>query len=226
MNLVAVVGAESTGKTTLCQALARTMGGLTFTEPLRQWVLHQGRAPTQGEQAQVLVMQRQSRGRDNRALPIRWVALVFCDSSPLVTAAYSQYYFNDASLFEDALSHHQLCYTATLFCTPDGVPWTPDPGQRDGPDARERVASCLLLSRWIESKQGSHITCLEAVAALFRLTPWFGVSKCLGHLKFVLHQRVFKTVAKRRHQTAKLAWPSTITGSRAAARIGLPRRRC
>lgn len=154
MNLVAVVGAESTGKTTLCQALARTMGGLTFAEPLRQWVLHQGRAPTQDEQAQVLVMQRQAEAEATaraQSTGLRWV---FCDSSPLVTAAYSQYYFNDVSLFEDALSHHQSCYTATLFCTPDGVPWTPDPGQRDGPDAREHVH--LLLSRWIEKVGPNH----------------------------------------------------------------------
>lgn len=168
MNLVAVVGAESTGKTTLCQALARTMGGLTFTEPLRQWVLHQGRAPTQDEQAQVLTMQRQAEAEATaraQSAGLRWV---FCDSSPLVTAAYSQYYFNDASLFEDALSHHQLCYTATLFCTPDGVPWTPDPGQRDGPDARERVHH--LLSRWIESKQVDHTLLVLSGGGAIRLT--------------------------------------------------------
>jgi nicotinamide riboside kinase len=121
------------------------MEGVTFTEPLRQWVLHQGRAPTQDEQAQVLVMQRQAEAEATaraQSAGLRWV---FCDSSPLVTAAYSQYYFNDASLLEDALSHHQSCYTATLFCTPDGVPWTPDPGQRDGPDVREHAH--LLLSK-------------------------------------------------------------------------------
>jgi nicotinamide riboside kinase len=154
VNLVAVVGAESTGKTTLCQALARTMGGLTFAEPLRQWVLHQGRAPTQDEQAQVLVMQRQAEAEATaraQSTGLRWV---FCDSSPLVTAAYSQYYFNDVSLFEDALSHHQSCYTATLFCTPDGVPWTPDPGQRDGPDARERVN--LLIDCWVRQLRFDH----------------------------------------------------------------------
>jgi nicotinamide riboside kinase len=160
VNRVAVVGAESTGKTTLCQALARTMGGLTFAEPLRQWVLHQGRVPTQDEQAQVLVMQRQAEAEATaraQSTGLRWV---FCDSSPLVTAAYSQYYFNDVSLFEDALSHHQSCYTATLFCTPDGVPWTPDPGQRDGPDARERVH--LLLIKHIEKVRPHHMVLILA----------------------------------------------------------------
>jgi nicotinamide riboside kinase len=168
VNRVAVVGAESTGKTTLCQALARTMGGLTFAEPLRQWVLHQGRVPTQDEQAQVLVMQRQAEAEATaraQSTGLRWV---FCDSSPLVTAAYSQYYFNDVSLFEDALSHHQSCYTATLFCTPDGVPWTPDPGQRDGPDAREHVHH--LLSRWIESKQVDHTLLVLSGGGAIRLT--------------------------------------------------------
>ncbi|MFZ9081795.1 MAG: AAA family ATPase, partial [Burkholderiaceae bacterium] len=71
----------------------------------------------------------------------RWI---FFDSAPLVTAAYSQYYFNDTSLHKKAISHHQRCYSATLFCTPQGLDWVAEAGQRDSPEAQMAVHHILL----------------------------------------------------------------------------------
>jgi nicotinamide riboside kinase len=141
---VAVIGAESTGKTTLCQLLAAGLDGLHFEEPLRQWVARKGRPPKQGEQLEIVEAQQQQEllGMQQAiAFEKQWL---FCDSAPLVTAAYSRYYFNDASLDNLASSHHQTNYAATLFCLPQGLDWVAEPGQRDSPKAREAVHQILL----------------------------------------------------------------------------------
>ena len=141
---VAVIGAESTGKTTLCQLLAAGLDGLHFEEPLRQWVARKGRPPRQDEQLEIVEAQQQQEllGMQQAiAFEKRWL---FCDSAPFVTAAYSRYYFNDASLDNLASSHHQANYAATLFCLPQGLDWVAEPGQRDSPKAREAVHQILL----------------------------------------------------------------------------------
>lgn len=141
---VAVIGAESTGKTTLCQLLAAGLDGLHFEEPLRQWVARKGRPPRQDEQLEIVEAQQQQEllGMQQAiAFEKRWL---FCDSAPFVTAAYSRYYFNDASLDNLASSHHQANYAATLFCLPQGLDWVAEPGQRDSPKAREVVHQILL----------------------------------------------------------------------------------
>jgi nicotinamide riboside kinase len=140
---IAVVGAESTGKTSLCQWLARRKTACCTREYLRYWVSRNKRTPKQDEQARIVKAQlRQERmalqkaSRNNSC----WI---FFDSAPLVTAAYSQYYFNDTSLNETALSHHQRRYSATLFCTPQGLDWVAEPGQRDSPEAQIAVHHIL-----------------------------------------------------------------------------------
>ena len=141
---VAVIGAESTGKTTLCQLLAAGLDGLHFEEPLRQWVARKGRPPRQDEQLEIVEAQQQQEllGMQQAiAFEKRWL---FCDSAPFVTAAYSRYYFNDASLDNLASSHHRANYAATLICLPQGLDWVAEPGQRDSPKAREVVHQILL----------------------------------------------------------------------------------
>jgi nicotinamide riboside kinase len=141
---IAVVGAESTGKTSLCQWFAREKTACCTREYLRYWVSRNKRTPEQDEQARLLKAQlRQERMALQKALRnnSRWI---FFDSAPLVTAAYSQYYFNDTSLHKKAISHHQRCYSATLFCTPQGLDWVAEPGQRDSPEAQIAVHHILL----------------------------------------------------------------------------------
>jgi nicotinamide riboside kinase len=143
---VAVIGAESTGKTTLCQWLSAGLDGLHFEEPLRQWVARKGRPPWQDEQLEIVEAQKQQEllGLQQATQTQHKKRWLFCDSAPLVTAAYSRYYFNDASLDNLASSHHQANYAATLFCLPQGLDWVAEPGQRDSPKAREAVHQILL----------------------------------------------------------------------------------
>jgi nicotinamide riboside kinase len=139
---IAVIGAECTGKTTLCRALADLRGGVWVPEYLREFVDATGRAPHAHEQAQVTAEQiaREAQAR-RRALDQGQPLLAF-DSTPLATALYSQLYFDDGALL-DAATRHQRSYGLTLVTDID-LPWEPDGAQRDGPVMRARFHALLL----------------------------------------------------------------------------------
>jgi nicotinamide riboside kinase len=139
---VAVLGAECTGKSQLCQALALSLPGVTFTEVLREWVAVKGRSPNAEEQFQLFARQQESEEQaviDARRAGFGWV---ICDSTPLMTAVYSLYYFSDDRLIAGALAHHSR-YAQTLVCA-DDIAWVPDPGQRDGEAVRKAVQAKLM----------------------------------------------------------------------------------
>jgi len=139
---VAVLGAECTGKSQLCQAIALTLPGITFTEVLREWVLIEGRPPNAEEQFQLFARQQEVEEQaviEARRAGYRWV---ICDSAPLMTAVYSLHYFSDDRLIEAAVAHH-MGYTHTILCA-DDIAWAPDPGQRDGEAVRKAVQAQLI----------------------------------------------------------------------------------
>lgn len=138
---VAVVGAECTGKTQLCLALSQALLGVTFTEPLRAFVEQKGQAPQAHQQKPLIesqIEQEQKVLKQAQALKRSWV---LCDSAPLMTAAYSEVYYQDSGLWALAKQHH-LHYDFTLWCMPD-LPWQADQGQRDGVFYREQVHLAL-----------------------------------------------------------------------------------
>jgi nicotinamide riboside kinase len=139
--LICLIGAECTGKTTLAQALASEMGGLWVPEYLRTFTEQHGRAPLQGEQAQVLHAQVRQETQTLEAARQQRRALVFCDTAPLLTAVYSDYVFADASLYPEARALHAR-YALTLLLEPD-FPWAADGIQRDGPPARAGVHAAI-----------------------------------------------------------------------------------
>jgi nicotinamide riboside kinase len=139
---IAVLGAECTGKTTLCRALAQARGGLWVPEYLREFVDSQDRPPLAHEQAAIVAEQI---GRETRALTQAAASgqpLVAADSAPLATALYSRLYFDDDSLLAAATAH-QRCYDL-VFVTDVDLPWEPDGLQRDGPQMRARFHELLL----------------------------------------------------------------------------------
>ncbi len=147
---IAVVGAESTGKTSLVQALSEQVSAVVVPEQLRQFVEQHGRVPTQSEQTPL--MQAQIRAEEaavEQAARLGY-RFVLCDSSAVMTAVYSEFYFADESLYSMARSHHDEM-ALTLFCQPD-LPWVADPDQRDGPAVRQAVHE-LLARRldWIST---------------------------------------------------------------------------
>lgn len=140
--IVAILGAESTGKTDLAEAASTRLAratGLRCTwvpEHLRAWCDAQGRTPRQDEQRAIA---------DTQARLIAEAAagheLVLCDTTPLMTAVYSEYVFGDRSLYPGALQWHQGC-TLNLVTALD-LPWVPDGLQRDSPRAQRAVDSLL-----------------------------------------------------------------------------------
>jgi nicotinamide riboside kinase len=149
---VAVIGAECTGKTTLCQALAQDAAGIWVPELLREFVERSGRAPSAAEQP--LLIEEQVR-REHKALAeaaLRGATRVLFDSTPLVTALYSAMYFEDRALLAPA-SAHQRRYDLTLVTATD-LPWEADGLQRDGPAMRGRFHA--LLTHWLASEGIAH----------------------------------------------------------------------
>jgi nicotinamide riboside kinase len=173
---VAIVGAESTGKTALAQALAERLGPLTglrctwVSEWLREWCEREGRTPRADEQAAI--------ARQQQALIDAAAAqhdIVLCDTTALMTAVYSAMIFDDPSLLPYAVEQQRRC-DLTLLTALD-LPWVADGLQRDGPQVRvpvdTRVRAVLAAHRlpWsLVAGQGERRieAALDAVMPLLR----------------------------------------------------------
>lgn len=135
-HAIALLGAECTGKSTLAAALQAALTSKGYRtqrvdECLRAWCDQHRRTPQAAEQAaiahaQAAAMQAAASDCD----------LVLCDTTPLITAVYSELLFGDASLYPMALQH-QRRYALTLLAGTD-LPWVGDGIQRDGAAARLR----------------------------------------------------------------------------------------
>ena len=136
---VALLGAESTGKTSLSQyiteaLLAQGQMATYVPEVLRDWCQKYGRTPAFHEQRDIAKQQAE------RIFSIQegWV---IADTTPLMTAVYSDYVFKDPSLYEEALGL-QAQFDLTLVMGLD-VAWVPDGLQRDGEHVRQPVDSLI-----------------------------------------------------------------------------------
>lgn len=145
-RLIAIVGAESTGKSTLARELATALRTgdrrvALVDEHLRTWCDRTGRTPRADEQAAILHEQHR---RIEAAASAHDV--VVCDTTGLMTAVYSRHVFADASLEAAAAAWHRRV-DLTLLMALD-LPWVPDGHQRDGAHVREPVDASLraLLS--------------------------------------------------------------------------------
>ena len=149
---IAVVGAESTGKTTLAGALPAAITAATglpgvlgaaqrlrvawVPEALRGWCERAGRTPLEHEQASILRLQQ-----DHIEAAAVQHDVVVCDTTPLMTAVYSRIVFGDRSLDERAAALHARC--ALTLLTALDLPWVPDGLQRDGPQVQGPVDAAL-----------------------------------------------------------------------------------
>jgi nicotinamide riboside kinase len=140
---IAIVGAESTGKTQLAAELAQALSHQTgrrvawVPEMLRSWCERTGRTPLAHEQAPILRAQHEQIEAAAASHDI-----VVCDTTALMTAVYSRLIFSDRSLDERAATLHRRRIAATLLMAVD-LPWVSDGHQRDGPHVREPVDTAL-----------------------------------------------------------------------------------
>jgi nicotinamide riboside kinase len=134
---IALLGAESTGKSTLANAMATALraDGLRVAvvgEVLREWCELQGRTPRADEQ--LGIAQEQERRVDAAAADAQ---VVIADTTALMVAVYSAMLFADQSLYSFALDRLRR-YDLVLVTGLD-IPWVADGLQRDGPHVREPV---------------------------------------------------------------------------------------
>jgi len=139
--VIALLGAESTGKTTLARALHRTLQAqghhvALVEEALREFCLRTGRTPRHDEQAGIAGLQSL-----HIAEAARTHELVVADTTSMMVAVYNQLLFDDPSLLPLAVAE-QARHRVTLLMALD-LPWVPDPGIRDGAHVREPVDALL-----------------------------------------------------------------------------------
>ena len=148
---VAIVGAESTGKSLLASALCERLAeefGLRCAcvgEYLREWCDTRGRTPRAQEQLEIA--QEQQRRIDEAATRPD-IDIVLCDTTPMMTAIYSALLFDDLAIDEFAAAC-QRRVDATLLTALD-LPWVADGMQRDGPHVRQPVDALIRarLNDW------------------------------------------------------------------------------
>jgi len=139
--VIALLGAESTGKTTLARALHRALQAqghhvALVEEALREFCVRSGRTPRRDEQAGIARTQSQRIAEAARAHE-----LVVADTTSMMVAVYHRLLFNDASLLPDAVA--ELAQQRVTLLMALDLPWVPDPGIRDGAHVREPVDTLL-----------------------------------------------------------------------------------
>nr|WP_315463560.1 ATP-binding protein [uncultured Rhodoferax sp.] len=169
---IAILGAESTGKSTLCRALTARMREagtdvVVVDEYLREWCATKMRTPQPHEQAAIALAQIQ---RIDSARS----AIVIADTTALMTAIYSDVLFQDASLYALGLAdirrfHHVLVAAIDL-------PWVADNHFRDGPEGQKAIHTRLqevLRDHGIAYSMvyGSGLQRTEAALAAVRPSP-------------------------------------------------------
>ena len=147
---VAIVGAESTGKSQLAHALASALADefglrcVVVDEWLRDWCEQQGRTPRADEQMGIAL----EHARRIAAAADGDVDVVLCDTTPLMVSVYSDLLFDDRGL-EPVARACQQAMDMTLLTSLD-LPWVADGLQRDGPHVRAPVDARVRarLNEW------------------------------------------------------------------------------
>ena len=167
---VVLIGAESTGKTTLAEALAAHYETVWAPEYLREFVEQKGALPEPSDSRLIaeghLAQEATFRPQAHRVL--------FLDTDLISTCVYHRYYFGTTLPW---LERRAAERSADLYLLTDiDIPWTPDPGQRDGPAVRAALHAFFLdelLARSLPhvlvsgSTEARMETALRAVKALF-----------------------------------------------------------
>ena len=139
--VIALLGAESTGKTVLARALCGALATpgrrvAVVPEYLREFCDRNARTPRPDEQAHIAA--EQTRRIDTAA---QSHDIVVADTTAVMIAVYSDHVFGDTSLYASALASHSA-YELTLLTALD-LPWQADGLQRDGPHVREPVDAAV-----------------------------------------------------------------------------------
>lgn len=137
---IAILGAECTGKTHLAQELVTQLRDdfpavAWQPDALRQWREANGRQP--------LAHELETIAREHMAHILHHPVetLLLCDTTPLMTAVYSDVVFGDTSLHAWALEQHRA-FSFTLLTGLD-LPWVVDGVRLHTPEMRHPTDQCL-----------------------------------------------------------------------------------
>ena len=137
MLRIVLIGAESTGKSTLTKALASYFNAPFSCEFARDYVTRHQTAVT--KEALEEIIQGQLAYESNACT--KTSPLVFHDTNLLSTSIYAQYYFRYfPESLQIALSLNQ--YDLYLFCG-DDIPWIAEPLQRDSLPAQKQIQNLI-----------------------------------------------------------------------------------
>lgn len=153
LKKIAVTGPESSGKTTLCRALAKHFNTVWAPEYSRYYLSRLDREYALPDLLAIAKGQLQWQQRDAG----RARELLICDTDLVVLKVWSDYRFG----YTDPWIIRQLeqnPYDLTLLCYPD-IPWEPDPLRENPLDRQE------LLERYVETLQHFRIPYIEVCGA-------------------------------------------------------------
>lgn len=141
---IAISGPESSGKTSLAQALAARFGTVWTDEYARAYLEEKGGTYGFGDLAEIARGQLQRQDED--ALLAQ--GFHFCDTDLVALKVWSDYRFGrtDPFILEELQKNR---YDLTLLCRPD-IPWEADP-LRENPHDRDILF--LLFKKELESLQ-------------------------------------------------------------------------
>lgn len=151
MIRVVLTGAECTGKTGLAKALSGYFGEPWTGEFVRQYVDTLDRELTREDLEPIAKGQLE---QEDRALD-QAKQLILHDTNLLSSILYANHYFGEQLEWvnERFLSRDYALY---LLCSPEGITWQADPGQRESPATREE-----LHQKFKESLQSLELPHLE-----------------------------------------------------------------
>lgn len=137
---IAILGAESTGKSELTKQLeqhfqAQGKSVQHIPEYLRTWCETEKRTPRPDEQLAIATEQARQINHASDG------DVLIADTTALTIAVYSDVLFNDTALYDMALAHHHT-FDVTLLMGLD-LPWVADGIQRDGSHMREPVDTAI-----------------------------------------------------------------------------------
>lgn len=134
MIRIVLTGAECTGKTSLAKALSGYYGEPWTGEFVRQYVDTLDRELRREDLDPIARGQLET---EDRALD-QAEQLILHDTNLLSSILYANHYFGEQ--LEWANEHFlSRDYALYLLCSPDGIEWQPDPGQRESPTVRAEL---------------------------------------------------------------------------------------
>jgi len=136
MLKIAIVGPESSGKSTLCAALAAHYRCAWMKEYARVYLEERGADYTQQDLLHIAAGQLMGEAETAKLAHEHGPGLFFCDTDMLTIKIWSLEVFSKCHPIITELARDVL-YDHWLLCRPD-LPWVPDP-LRENPHDRDRL---------------------------------------------------------------------------------------